>query len=191
MSAPPSVRLSQYDNTWYDPGRGRFVRALWFVANLLFIQAPHPFSGLRVAVLRLFGAKVGTGVVIKPGVSVKYPWHIEIGDHTWIGERAWLDCLTTIRIGSDCCISQGAYLCTGNHDWADEKFGLIIKPITLEHGAWVGAKAIVLPGVTIGTHAIITAGSVASRDAPAWQVCRGNPAEPMLRRELRPAATSP
>jgi len=77
-------------------------------------------------------------VVFKPSINVKYPWKLEIGDHSWIGEGAWLDSLAPIRIGSNCCISQGVYFCTGNHDWTDPAFGLIVKPIVIEDGAWVG-----------------------------------------------------
>jgi putative colanic acid biosynthesis acetyltransferase WcaF len=99
----------------------------------------------------------------------------------------WLDSLAPIRIGSNCCISQGVYFCTGNHDWTDPAFGLIVKPIVIEDGAWVGARATVLPGVTVKTHAIIAAGSVISRDAEAYMIYVGNPAVAVKERKIREA----
>src|SRR6266480_4547747 len=155
------VDLSRFDNSWYNPGRGFIVRLLWHATNALFLQNPlNPSSGLKALLLRLFGAKIGRGVVVKPGVNVKYPWNIEVGDYSWIGENAWLDSLAPIRIGRNACVSQGVYFCTGNHDWSDPAFGLIVKPIIVEDGAWVGARATVLPGVTVASHSIIAAGSV-------------------------------
>lgn len=189
MTLQGNVNLASYDNARYDPGAGGLTRLIWFLLNALVIQCKaNPSSGIRVRLLRLFGATIGSGVVIKPGVNVKYPWHLRIGDHTWIGEDAWLDCLELIQIGAHCCVSQGAYLCTGNHDWSDPKFGLIVKPIVIEDGAWVGAKAVVLPGVTIKTHSIVTAGSVASKDTQPYMIHRGNPAEPVKERRIGVAA---
>ncbi len=171
------VDLSKYNNSSYHPGRGLVVRMLWFICNALFLVNPlNPISGLKVALLRLFGANIGTGVVIKPGVNVKYPWHLSIGDHSWIGELVWLDCLGKIDIGRNVCISQGAYLCTGNHDWSDASFSLIVKSIVVEDGAWIGAKTIVLPGVKLATHSIACAGSVISKDTEPYLIYAGNPA---------------
>lgn len=186
MSDKPQVQLARYDNRDFSPGAGKVARAVWFILNEIIVRNRCiPFSGLRCAVLRAFGAKIGRRVVIKPGVNVKYPWNLEIGDHTWIGESAWLDSLTTIRIGANCCISQAAYLCTGNHDWADPTFSLIVKPIVIEDGAWVAAKAVVLPGVTLGSHSILTAGSVASKNTEAYGIYRGNPAQRVGERTIR------
>lgn len=182
----PRVDLSTFDNSWYDPGRGRAVRAIWYGVNLLvFASSVVPFSGPKRWLLRLFGAKVGRDVVIKPRVNIKYPWRVEIGDNAWIGEGVWLDSLTTIRIGSHCCISQGAYLCTGSHDWHSSSFDLIVKPITLEQGVWICCRALVLGGVTLADHSILAAGSTLTHDTQPYTVYRGNPAEPI---RLTPAA---
>lgn len=180
------VDLSRFENSWYDPGRGFVVRTVWHLMNALFLINPlNLSSGLKVIVLRLFGARIGEGVVIKPGVNVKYPWRLEIGDHTWIGENAWLDSLDHIRIGSHCCISQGVYFCTGNHDWTDPAFGLVIKPIVIEDGAWVGARATVLPGVTVASHSIVTAGTVMAKDTEANMIYAGNPPVVIKERVIR------
>lgn len=160
-----SVDLSKYDNSWYSPGRGRIVCSLWYFCNVIFFRNPlNPFSKIKILILRVFGAQVGEGVVIKPSVNIKYPWKIEIGDYTWIGESVWLDSLGGIKIGRNVCVSQGVYLCTGNHDWSDYAFGLMVRPIQIENGAWLGAKSIVLPGVTIAENCVVTAGRVVRRD---------------------------
>jgi len=179
------VDLSKFNNTWYDPGRGSFTKSLWFLANALLLQNPlNPSSRLKAIVLRFFGAKVGKGVILKPSINVKYPWNLEIGDHSWIGEGAWLDSLGKITIGRNCCISQGAYFCTGNHDWSDTAFGLIVKPIIIENGAWVGARTTVLPGVKVGGHSIVTAGSTVSKDTEPYMIYAGNPAQLVKKRVL-------
>jgi putative colanic acid biosynthesis acetyltransferase WcaF len=98
--------------------------------------------------------------VIKPRVTVKYPWFLELGDHVWLGEGVWIDNHTTVAIGSDVCISQGAYLFTGNHDWNDPRFRFFCHPITIADGAWVGAKAIVCPGSVLARMSVVGAGVV-------------------------------
>ena len=180
------VDLSTFDNAWFDPGRGTFIRLIWHLLNAVVLQFPfNPSSGSKVALLRLFGASIGQGVVLKPGINVKYPWNLSIGDHSWIGEGAWLDSLAPIRIGRNVCISQGVYFCTGNHDWTDPAFGLVLKPIVIEDGAWVGARAVVLPGVTVATHSIVSAGSVLARDTAPYGIYAGNPAVAVKKRSLK------
>lgn len=171
------VDLSRFDNSWFEPGRNVFVRMLWFFFNAIFLKNPlNPSSAIKVGILRLFGARIGDGVVLKPGINIKYPWKIEVGDHSWIGENSWLDSLALIRIGNNVCLSQATYLCTGNHDWTDPDFGLIVKPIIIEDGVWVGARATVLPGVTLASHSIVVSGSVITNDTEAYMIYAGNPA---------------
>ena len=148
--------LSLYNNSWYNPGEGLFKRLIWYIANVLFLLNPlNPFSGIKIRILRLFGAKIGKGVNIKPGVNIKYPWLLEIGDYTWIGENVWIDNLATVQIGSNVCISQGAMLLCGNHNYKKATFDLIIGNITLEDGSWVGAQSVVCPGVTLHSHSVL------------------------------------
>jgi putative colanic acid biosynthesis acetyltransferase WcaF len=182
------VRLSTYCNRNYRPGRSAFWQAAWFFLGLpLLRSALLPFSSLRVQLLRRFGAQVGAGVVIKPGVRVKYPWRLSIGDHVWIGEDCWIDNIADVRIGSEACLSQGSYLCTGNHDWADPGFGLIAQPIDIGVGAWVGAKAVICPNVTLHEGAIAAAGSVITRSIAPFEIHAGNPARFIRRRTIRTA----
>lgn len=169
--------LSQYNNSWYKPGGNIISRLCWYFINVIFLINPlQPFSGFKVFLLRLFGANVGKGVVIKPGVNIKYPWLLSIGDYTWIGERVWIDNLAKVTIGSHCCLSQGSFLLCGNHNYKKTAFDLIVKPITLEDGAWVGAMAVVCPGVTLKSHAILTVHSVATETLEAHTLYKGNPA---------------
>lgn len=184
----PQPDLSAYDNSWYKPGRGKFVRILWFFVGLPLLRCQFlPLSSVRRLLLRSFGAKVGRGVALKPGVRVKYPWHLSIGDHSWIGEDVWIDNLATVHIGSNVCISQGAYFCTGNHDWSDPLFGLKVRSIVLEDGSWVGAHALLCPGVRIGECGVAAAGSVVTKPIPPFEIHAGNPAQCVKRRIIRPS----
>lgn len=171
------VDLSQYNKAGYHPGRNAFVRALWYVTNMLFYKTSWcTCYGLKRCLLRAYGAKVGAKVVIKPCVNIKYPWHLTIGENSWIGEDVWIDNLADVTIGRNCCISQGAMLLCGNHDYTKESFDLITGEIVLKDGAWVGAKAIVCPGVTMGEGSMLTAGSVATKDIAEDAIYQGNPA---------------
>jgi putative colanic acid biosynthesis acetyltransferase WcaF len=180
------VDLSRFDNSTFSPGRNFIIRALWLCINAIVLQNPlNASSRLKVLFMRAFGAKIGRGVNVKPGVNVKYPWNIEVGDNSWIGENVWLDSLAPIKIGKNVCISQDVYCCTGNHDWTDPGFGLIVKPIIVEDGAWIGARAVVTQGVTIASHAVIGVGAVLSKDAKAYTVYVGNPAVAAKKRVIQ------
>jgi putative colanic acid biosynthesis acetyltransferase WcaF len=115
---------------------------------------------------------------------VKYPWHLKIGDDCWLGEDCWIDNLTTVHLGDNVCISQGAYLCTGNHDWSDACFGLSMEPIRLDDGSWVGSRAFIGPGVVLGEGAVAAAGSVVTRSIPDFEIFAGNPAVFVRRRRI-------
>ncbi len=184
------IKLSSFQNGWYSPGRPRWQQAAWYFLGLPLLRCAFiPSSGFRAALLRLFGARVGAGVVIKPGVRVKYPWRLEIGGNSWIGEDCWIDNMADVSIGHDACLSQDSYFCTGNHDWSDPSFGLIVRPIRVEDGAWIGARATVCPGIMIGECAVLAAGGVAVRDIPAYEIHGGNPAAFLRHREIRTGLT--
>lgn len=172
-----NTNLSVYDNKWYRPGGGVVKRLLWYFCNVLILKNGWNIcNGLKVAVLRAFGAKIGHGVVIKPCVNVKYPWNLSIGDYTWIGENVWIDNLVKVRIASNVCISQGALLLCGNHNYKKKTFDLMVGEINIEDGAWIGAMCTVCPGVTCMSHSVLTVNSVATKDLEAYSVYRGNPA---------------
>jgi putative colanic acid biosynthesis acetyltransferase WcaF len=169
--------LSRYDNSHYHPGAGAIRRMAWYVCNaLIFDTWWVPSSRLKRILLRSFGATIGAGVVIKPKVNIKYPWNLQIGNGTWIGERVWLDNLVDITIGANACISQGAYLFTGNHDYKADAFTLVTRAVTIQDSAWVGAFATVCPGVTIRQGSVLSVRSVAFSDTEAGWIYKGSPA---------------
>lgn len=191
MLAPPPHDQPVPDLGAYAPGeftRGRpaIVELLWIVVQAIFVSSALPGSAHRRVLLRLFGASIGTRVVLKPGIRVKFPWRLTIGDNSWIGEHAWIDNLAQVTIANDCCVSQGAYLCTGSHDWSRPGFDLITGPITLEPGAWVAARASVGPNVTLGRGAVLGLGSTATRDLDPWTVYAGIPATAVRTRTITP-----
>lgn len=189
ISDPPAsvaaeTDLSRYDNAWYQPGP-RWKIGLWFIVNKLIINTYLPIPvGIKIRVLRLFGARLGQNVMVKPGVNIKYPWLLSVGNHVWIGEQVWIDNLALVTIGNHVCLSQGAMLLTGNHNYRSPAFDLITQPITLENGAWVGAKSIVCPGVTVRSHAVLATGSVATRSLDPYLIYQGNPAVAVRSRKL-------
>jgi putative colanic acid biosynthesis acetyltransferase WcaF len=172
-----NVDLSSYSAAHFDRGASKVRELSWlFVSFLLFRLCPLSLSPLKRVVLRIFGARVGIGVTIKPQVKITFPWKLTIGDHVWLGEECWLLNLDRIVIGKNVCISQRAFLCTGSHNYKLSSFDLIVKPITVEDGAWLGAACWVGPGVTVGSHAVLVAGSVATKSLEPWGIYQGNPA---------------
>ena len=172
-----NVDLSSYSSARFDRGASKAREFVWLLVSLvLFRLCPFSFSALKRMLLRAFGAKVGKGAVIKPQVKITFPWKLEIGDHVWLGEECWLLNLERITIGNCVCVSQRAVLCTGSHDYKSPAFNLIVKPIEVGDGAWLGAGCWVGPGVIVGNHAVLAAGSVATKDIEPFGVYRGNPA---------------
>lgn len=180
--------LSAYDNSWYRPA-SVLRRGLWYLVNALFFINPlFPVSSVKVGLIRLFGGKVGRGVVIKPGVNIKYPWKLSIGEYVWIGERVWIDNLDVVTIHNNVCISQGAFLLCGNHHYKKSTFDLIVQPIELEDGVWIGARGVVTPGVICKSHSILTSNSLAHGVLEAYGIYQGNPAVKVRERIIRNTA---
>lgn len=184
LKGQPTILLSEFTSQGFQRGRSKVIEALWTLSQALLLKSFVPGSTHRIALLRLFGAKIGKGAVIKPGVRVKFPWRLSIGDYTWIGEDVWIDNLSQITIGSNCCISQGAYLCTGSHDWTAQTFDLRVEPIEIQSYAWIGAKSTVGPGVIVGEGSILSLGSTATSNQKPWFVFQGNPARQIKERQI-------
>lgn len=176
--------LNHYTLSDYTPGAPYWQQLLWYAIGSALVQSRFTPSICKVWVLRRFGAQIGQGVRIKPGVRVKFPWRLLLGDFVWIGEDAWLDNLATITLESHVCISQGVYLCTGNHDWSHPHFPLKIAPIVIQQGSWIAARSLVAPGVVVGRGAILTLGSVAGRSLEPMTIYAGNPAQPIKCRKM-------
>lgn len=188
MSATrPQVDLSRFNNADFPKGAGTVKMTLWYFTNALFFINPlFPFRGPKPVLLRLFGAKVGRGVVIHPGVNIKYPWKLTIGDHCWIGQRAWLDNIDQLTLGNHVVISQGAMIIQGSHNYKKVDYPTMSGPVTLENGSWVGAGALVMLGVTMKSHSVLAAGSVATKDLEPYTIHQGNPAQPLRERQMEP-----
>ena len=179
------TNLSLYNNHPYHPGGNAFKRLLWHYVNSFFFKTGlFPVYGLKIFLLRAFGAKLGKNIAIKPYVNIKYPWNLVIGDNAWIGEDVWLDSLVLISIGANACISQGATVLTGSHNYKKNTFDLIVAPVTLEDGVWIGAGAIVNQGITAASHAVLTSGSVATKNLESYSVYQGNPAVKVRQRTI-------
>lgn len=184
LEAEPWVDLRQYDQAWFQRGRSSgFVLFWWLVQATIFPLTPHHLSGIRAAILRLFGAKVGKGVVIRPTARFTFPWKIAIGDYSWIGDDVVLYSLDSISIGKHAVISQKCYLCTGSHDIHSVNFTLKTAPITIGNGVWVATDCFVGPGVEIGANSVVGARSSVFRSLPSGYICLGTPARPQAPRQ--------
>lgn len=158
---------------------------IWYPINYFIMDSVIPYPGrFKSVLLRIFGAKVGKGLVIRPKVRIKYPWKLALGNNCWIGESVWIDNLENVNIGNNVCISQGAMLLTGNHDYTSSDFPYRLGGITLEDGVWIGAKSIVCPGVFCKTHSILTVNSVAAKSMEGYTIYSGNPALPVRTRKM-------
>lgn len=176
--------LGTFNNDGFDRGASRAKELLWLILSALLVAGPIPGSRWRAKLLTAFGAQIGPGVVFKPGVRIKFPWRLDIGAQSWIGERVWIDNLADVRIGANVCISQDAYLGTGNHDWTSPGFDLLTAGITIEEQSWVGARASVAPGTYIEAGAVLGMGALGRGRLRGWTIyAAGAPVEVAPRRE--------
>src|SRR5437763_15150462 len=173
----PVVNLGKYDYSDFDRGVARWKRGLWVVVRCVFFQNPCPWrSAFRSALLRSFGAKIGKGLVIGSNVNISFPWRLVVGDHAWIGDDVGILSLAQVTIESSVCVARRSFLCTGSHDIRREDFKLKVAPILIRTGSWIAIDSLILPGVTIGEGAVVSAGSVVLKDVPPNCLVRGNPA---------------
>lgn len=161
---PDHPRLRDFTLAGYDKGRGVIWQAAWVATQNLFFGAWWFPRRLRPTVLRAFGATIGSNVTIRHRVRVLWPWKLVVGDDTWIGEEAWILNLEPVRIGSDVCLSQQAFLCTGSHRHDAPDFRYDNGPITVENGVWIATGALVLRGVTIGQGSVVGARAIVRHD---------------------------
>lgn len=177
--------LGNYSPGNFSRGRSLLIEIAWLLIQALFVASWIPGSRHRAGILRVFGAAIGTGVILKPRLRVKFPWRLAIGNNSWVGENVWIDNLGEVIIGNDCCISQGVYICTGSHDWSRPTFDLLVGNIKIESGAWLAARSIVGPGVHIGEGAVLALGAVATTDIAEWTINAGSPAAFVKRRTVQ------
>jgi putative colanic acid biosynthesis acetyltransferase WcaF len=172
------VKLSNFDSSkGLDRGVGKLKEVLWYFVKMIFFLSAFPYpNALKTFLLKLFGAKVGSGVVIKPRTNIHMPWKISIGNYVWIGEEVFILNFEPTYIGNNVCISQRAFLCGGNHDYLDPTMPYRNGPICLQDGSWVGACCFIGPNVTIGADTIVSAGTIVTRSLGKNGIYRGNPA---------------
>ena len=172
------MRLDLYDNSDFDRGASHMREGLWILCKCLFFLNGFPWpSALRVFWLRLFGARVGKNVVIRSGVNISFPWRFMAGDHVWIGEDVFILSLAPVTLGSQVCVSQRAFLCTGSHDWRRQGFDLQVRPIVVESEVWIAAQVFIGPGTTIGWGSVISAGTVLLKTVPPNSLAKSAPAQ--------------
>ena len=167
--------------------RGRsaiMVQLWWIVQGTLFAWSPQFLYGWRRFLLRVFGAKIGKAVLVRPTVRITYPWKVSIDDYSWIGDDVVLYSLGEIEIGKNTVISQKSYLCTGSHDHTSKAFDIYAKTIKIGDEVWIATDVFIAPGVTIGRGAVVGARSTVLHNLPAKKICYGNPAKPVKVREL-------
>jgi putative colanic acid biosynthesis acetyltransferase WcaF len=171
------VRLDLFDSKLgLERGASKPKEILWYLIKIIFFLSAIPYpSKLKVFILSVFGAKIGTGVVIKPRVNIHFPWKLAIGNNVWIGEEAFLLNFELLSIGNNVCISQRVFLCGGNHDYKNPSMPYRNGIITLESGCWIGASSFVGPNVVIGTDTVVAASSVVTQSLSENSIYKGNP----------------
>ena len=169
-----TIDLSKSGPGQFRRTRSRLFELIWMIFEVIFVSNPLQISSaLRVAVLRLFGAKIGKKGFFR-NFHIKFPWNFEAGDHCWIGERVWIHNQDQVTIGRNVALSQEVYITTGSHD-IHRTMDLVTKPVRIEDGAWLTSRCIVTMGVVIGSNTVVTPGSVVYKSLePGW-VCGGNP----------------
>lgn len=183
-SEPRVIDLSLAGKGNYSARRSALIERVWFVLEACVINNKLlPFSFVRVALLRLFGARIGSGCRFVHPLRVKAPWNLEVGDKCWFGVDVWIYNQAPIRIGSNVCISQGTLLTAGSHDMSTT-MDLRVAPIVIEDGVWITSKCVVQMGVTIGRSAVVTPMSVVHRSLEAGGVYGGNPCRFLRKRFL-------
>lgn len=157
-------------------GRSAIIVQLWWLTqSILFKTSPQFLYGWRRLLLRIFGAKIGVGVKIRPSATVTYPWKVSIGDYSWVGDEAVLYSLGEIQIGSNAVVSQKCYLCAGNHDYTNSVFTILAEPVIIEDQVWLATDVFIGPGVTVGIGSVVGARSSVFKSIEGGNVYSGNP----------------
>jgi putative colanic acid biosynthesis acetyltransferase WcaF len=172
------VKLGDFSSSGFNRGAGKAKEIIWYLFKMIFFLSAFPYpSSFKAKLLRLFGAKVGSRVTIKPRINIHFPWKLDIGNDVWLGEEILLLNFEQLTIGNNVCISQRGFLCGGNHNYKDPAMPYRNGAITLKDGSWIGANCFVGPGVIIGVDTVVSAGSVVTANLNANSIYKGNPPE--------------
>ena len=179
------VDLSKFDGSSLDRGRSRIFEALWWGARVLIVQTGAPWpSVIRARLLRIFGAKVGHSVYIRPGLRVHFPWKLEIGNNVWIGENTTILNLETVVLEDNTALAHEVYLAAAGHDIRSRSFDYANLPIRIRSGSWVATRAYIGPGVTVGPGAVVAASACVVSDVLENEIVGGVPAKVIGQREI-------
>jgi putative colanic acid biosynthesis acetyltransferase WcaF len=175
MQRTKSNQSSQFESPWSLAVRIRMI--LWEWAWILLCSwTPKPLNFWRLLVLRFFGATIKGMPFVHQRARIQIPWHLKLGDRACLGDRANAYSLGPIEIEEGATIAQEAYLCTGTHDFNDPSIPLQTGRIHIKRNAFIGARAMILPGITIGDKAIVGAQSVVTKNVAPSVTVAGNPA---------------
>lgn len=183
---PPRIHAQRdaYSSPWTM--RTRLAGLAWRCAwTLLARWTPKVASPWRAALLRVFGARIRGRVFVDSSVRVRMPWNLAMDERACLGPGVDVYNLAPVTLGARCTIAQEVALCTGTHDFSTKRLPLATAPVAVGADAFVGMRAIVLPGVRVGVGCVVGAGSVVTRDTPEWTICGGNPCRPIKPRTVR------
>ncbi len=178
-----NVRLDKSVSNW--PKSILVKRALWEIVYLFFWPNKFRFlSPVRVALLRLFGAKIGSPNLVMDRVRVWMPWNLRVGACSTLGSGVEIYNFGFVEIGDHTVLSQRVYICTASHEYSDPTMPLTWDSVSIGSGCWIAAESFIGKGVVIGAGAVVGARSVVTRDVEPWTVAAGNPARPIKNRSL-------
>ena len=166
-------------------GRNAFIVQLWWIVQgTLFRMSPQFLYGYRSFLLRLFGAKIGKNVIIRPTVRITYPWKVSIGNYSWIGDDVVLYSLGEIEIGENVVVSQKSYICAASHDYLESDFPIFSKKVIIRDECWLATDVFVAPGVTVNKGTVVGSRSSVYKNLPEFKICMGNPAKVIRERKI-------
>lgn len=171
------IQLSLFDNSDFDRGAPKWKEILWLLVRSVFFASWFPVPNiLKVLLLRMFGADIGASVIIRSRVNITFPWRFSCGDHVWLGDEVMILSLARVKLGSNVCISQRAFVCTGSHNFESKGFDLVVSPVCIEDGCWVGASCFIAPGITMGRSSRCLPGAVVVKNVSEEVTVSGVPA---------------
>jgi putative colanic acid biosynthesis acetyltransferase WcaF len=172
-----SVDLTKAGLGNFKRTRSKCIEALWIIMEFVLVSNPLQVSSrVRAWALRMFGARIGANVLLRPRLRVKFPWNLRVGDSCWLGEGVWIHNQGLVTIEDNAVVSQEAFITTGSHE-IYSTMDLIVEPVTIRRGAWITTQCIVLQGVEVGQNTVVTPGSVVHKSLPAEGIYGGNPAK--------------
>jgi putative colanic acid biosynthesis acetyltransferase WcaF len=175
-------QADRYQSPWSL--QERLMMLAWIIVHaILFRPTPKPLYRWRNLLLRLFGAKITGTPFVASSCIIKVPWQLTLEDHCALAHKCEVYNLGHVTLKARCVVSQYTYLCGGTHDLADPALPLLVGDIVIGEEAFIGAKAIVLPGVRVGEGAVLGAGAVAAKDLEPWTIYVGNPCKAVRKRE--------